>query len=429
MTAVASTPGVYGGQILLRHGNPFAGTFHESRRWVDTFTWIDASWRWNARVSQGGLMTRQTMILAFDASCGKCRRIAQEVGDTAKDIEVRSLYDLDIQEMRRKALGENAPWAPTLIANSGSRVRAWTGPKMAARLLVSVEPSVSWRLMQSLSELRRSSEMDPPSPSRSAFLKGIFGAGVAMSFVRAAPASAEGRGSVGDAPEASPAPWTENSEENLRIAGRLANGGDLANVLLAEQVAASTDGASRAVLDALQRGDADAGSVSPQNESHRRLQVPGNPTASYVVGLGERNGRRTATLSAVLDDRHVAVVRQFIPERKGIRAEAEVWEMSGSEGDESLTLIAGSTHGELDTLEWDTSSCSTSCCCHGPSCGCKAGRMRCTSWDLNCVGRNCGQCALTCVGGPLLCAACVLAFCFTSAATCCTNEEWSCRVC
>jgi hypothetical protein len=61
-------------------------------------------------------------------------RIKERVGDK---LEVMSLRDPQVQEWREKALGQDAPWAPTLFEVNGSEVRAWTGWWMGAQLSAS----------------------------------------------------------------------------------------------------------------------------------------------------------------------------------------------------------------------------------------------------------------------------------------------------
>src|SRR5215210_2717168 len=95
------------------------------------------------------------LVLAFDAGCVTCsalaRRIEERVGGR---LELRSLRSPQVQEWRRRAMGEDAPWAPTLIELRGTEeeVRAWTGPAMAVHLSRSLGPVASWRVMQILGE-------------------------------------------------------------------------------------------------------------------------------------------------------------------------------------------------------------------------------------------------------------------------------------
>src|SRR5215212_5419960 len=94
------------------------------------------------------------LVLGFDAGCLTCsqlaRRIHEQVGD---GLEIRARRDPRVREWRRRALGEDAPWAPTFIEVRGSAVRAWTGPGMAVHLGRALGPIRTWRVMQVLGEL------------------------------------------------------------------------------------------------------------------------------------------------------------------------------------------------------------------------------------------------------------------------------------
>ena len=78
------------------------------------------------------------LVLGYDGGCCACsgmaERIKEQVGDK---LEVMSLRDTQVQEWREKALGQDAPWAPTLFEVNGSEVRAWTGWWMGAQLSAS----------------------------------------------------------------------------------------------------------------------------------------------------------------------------------------------------------------------------------------------------------------------------------------------------
>ncbi len=96
-----------------------------------------------------------------------------------------SLADPRITELRAEALGENAPWAPTLLAVDGDRVRAWTGPRL------------SWRMARLLG-LRRSAHVARSlsraeavvSPDRRHLIEAVPGVAVAAFLVSGGTASA-----------------------------------------------------------------------------------------------------------------------------------------------------------------------------------------------------------------------------------------------
>ena len=130
---------------------------------------------------------RRRLVLGFDARCMTCNGLAQRIEEAVGDrLEIRSLNDPMMRQWRRQALGENAPWAPTLIEVNGSVVRAWTGVRMGAHLAHKLGPAVTWRLAKILGEMRKegSAERSPYyGLSRSQFLKGVGGAVVGMSVL------------------------------------------------------------------------------------------------------------------------------------------------------------------------------------------------------------------------------------------------------
>lgn len=120
------------------------------------------------------------LVLGFDAGCMTCselaRKIEEEVGDK---LEVRSLHDQQIVHWREQALGENAPWAPTLVKVESGEVKAWTGLKMALALSRRLGPVGTWRVMQVLGEIKSSPKSATASSielSRGKFIKGLGGA-------------------------------------------------------------------------------------------------------------------------------------------------------------------------------------------------------------------------------------------------------------
>jgi uncharacterized membrane protein len=90
-------------------------------------------------------------LLAFDAGCKSCSdvigRIRAQVGDR---LAVAALGEPRIRELRCRALGERPPFAPTLIVVDGDRVRAWTGPRLSARLAWLLGPARSIAVMRAL---------------------------------------------------------------------------------------------------------------------------------------------------------------------------------------------------------------------------------------------------------------------------------------
>ncbi|MCQ4042774.1 bacteriocin fulvocin C-related protein [Streptantibioticus rubrisoli] len=94
-------------------------------------------------------------VLAFDASCCQCRKVAERVKRSGGGrLDVMPLSHPDVQAWRAQALGKDAPPAPTLIQVGADQVRAWTGLAVAPRLAVRLGPRFTWRLLAALGELR-----------------------------------------------------------------------------------------------------------------------------------------------------------------------------------------------------------------------------------------------------------------------------------
>jgi len=131
------------------------------------------------------------LVLGFDAGCAACSHLARSIGERVGDkLEVRSLHHPQVEHWREHALGEDAPWAPTLFEVGGvHEVKAWTGPRMAVRLARALGPVSTWRVMQALGEtgVPKEAAIGPPvaeggatGMSRGQFLKGLGGTALAL---------------------------------------------------------------------------------------------------------------------------------------------------------------------------------------------------------------------------------------------------------
>ncbi|WP_163570138.1 hypothetical protein [Fodinicola feengrottensis] len=103
-------------------------------------------------------------VLAFDATCGTCTKISTAVSQACGGrLKILPLSRDDVRGWRQEALGENPPWAPTLIQLTDGRPRAWTGTRMTARLARLLGPRSSMRVVRALGQLRH--ETLTPRPS------------------------------------------------------------------------------------------------------------------------------------------------------------------------------------------------------------------------------------------------------------------------
>lgn len=147
-------------------------------------------------------LSNEQWVLAFDASCDRCRAISAAVATASGGkLEVLSLLHPDVVRWRQQSLGSDAPWAPTFIrVRSGGRgVRAWTGSAMALPLVRHLGPRATFAVLAELGHLKRqsgknSSHETAAGIGRKQFLRLGAGAVVAAGLIVAGrtPAFAEG---------------------------------------------------------------------------------------------------------------------------------------------------------------------------------------------------------------------------------------------
>ncbi|HWO68122.1 MAG TPA: bacteriocin fulvocin C-related protein [Umezawaea sp.] len=134
---------------------------------------------------------RERWILAFDAECGVCREISAAIADASREkLEVMPLASPDVRSWRERALGAAAPWTPTLIQLSETRIRAWTNRGMVLPLVRRLGPRSTMRVISALGELQqqRKDRNGPENArrnlmTRSQFLRFAAGAVAASGIV------------------------------------------------------------------------------------------------------------------------------------------------------------------------------------------------------------------------------------------------------
>lgn len=159
------------------------------------------------------------LVLGFDGGCFTCADLAKSIEERLDGkLEVRNLRDPQVREWCRRALGNDAPWAPTLLEIEEGEIRAWTGWKLAANLSRSVGPVATWRVMQELGEvtavpeIKASAFAKAAGMSRGQFLRGMGGAAVAMSVLSGGSVFS----SVAAAQESSLSPGTDEMRQKAR---------------------------------------------------------------------------------------------------------------------------------------------------------------------------------------------------------------------
>lgn len=136
-------------------------------------------------------------VLAFDGSCGACRRISDAVFDVCDGkLEALPLAHFEVARWRSLCGRSPARWAPTLFRVQGPQVRSWTGARMAVALVGRLGIRSTLRVLRALGELRGggAAPLDPRRMGRAQFLRLASGAAVAAGLLvkGVAPAWAEG---------------------------------------------------------------------------------------------------------------------------------------------------------------------------------------------------------------------------------------------
>jgi hypothetical protein len=126
-------------------------------------------------------------ILAFDASCRRCRAMSDVVSRASDErLEVMPLAHPDVQTWRVEVFGVDAPWVPTLIGvrAAGEVPRCWTGAGMVVPMVRRLGLRRTLAVLVELGRLRNVDSGDRGGAaerrvlSRKGFLR--LGAGVIM---------------------------------------------------------------------------------------------------------------------------------------------------------------------------------------------------------------------------------------------------------
>jgi hypothetical protein len=385
------------------------------------------------------------LVLGFDAGCMTCselaRRIEERVGNK---IEVLSLNDPFMARWREQALGKDAPWVPTLVEVEGDAIRAWTGVRMGARLSHALGPLATWRVMQVLGEANDELRLVDSVAARAAsgltrgqFLKGVGGAAVAVSILG-------GTGKLPAPAEAAVSVRVEEivGSELVGIARRVAERKDVRNVMdtvWREKVRGGS------VLDAggadmeVRAIDFGKGRVSFANGE---FAVSGDLAVLKAAKHELPHGNSVLAISYAMPESNRLLVYYeyekpvFLPKDQAkTRTEALLYRQEGEEL--VLEKASSNRHSQVLLEEEGTSStlASRRASCRGDrrcnnSCDIVYGYSRCHRLrSIRCVARQCRLCAITCLGGYLLCAACALVVCATGVIRECCSGGYGCKRC
>lgn len=357
------------------------------------------------------------LVLGFDAGCLTCSGLAKRIEEaTGEKLETMGLSDPRMIRWRSQALGEDAPWAPTLVEIGGEKVRAWTGIRMGARLARWLGPAATWRVARVLGETRESNRAQHSSHSgltRSQFLTGLGGAVVGMSVL-------SGMGSL-----ATPAAAEEHWLSQLSFASskelsgkqaaeawvRLARGRHLRRLF-----------SSHALDDNLA-----ASRIRSRMYSATRISVASPPTANIKGVRHQLKGGGQLLALAYQEDDALMVSYRF--DKLGqktrlfsrvIEDESEEFVRTLAEAEDNDVFVApqGAARQSESVLAVRGRSCRSGTNC-GPCYGC-----RCVSASKRCLFNCCAACAFSCLN-LWTCLACVAVWCPVCASVnrCCYRKE------
>jgi hypothetical protein len=399
--------------------------------------------------TQAGTDGGRKLVLGFDAGCLTCselaRRIEERVGG---EIEVRSLNDPVVRHWRKRALGDAAPWAPTLVELDGGAVRAWTGVRMGVRLSRALGPLATWRIMQVLGEANADLELTDSVAARATsgftrgqFLKGVGGVAVALSILG-------GTGKLASPAGAATSSRIEemSGEELIDVARAVATRKDVANVTTEAwrdkvrsgrviEAGITDDENNRAAIEAIDLDDGRVTSAESELVFSGDLAVV--KAARHVLSDG--NSMVAVSFAMPQDDRLVVYYEYekpvFLPKDQAkTRTEALLYQV---ENDSVVLKKASSNRQPQTLLQEGTSSraiqarhaCLPDRRCNNP-CDIVYGYSRCHRLkSIGCVAYQCRACAITCWGGALLCAACAVVICSWGVIRECCRGGYGCKRC
>lgn len=99
--------------------------------------------------------TEVRWVLAFDASCAKCRQLSARMASSCDGkLEVLPLAHQEVVRWREEAFGSQAVWEPALFSVDGEKVRGWTGRAMGVPLVRRLGLGSTLSVLRALGQLR-----------------------------------------------------------------------------------------------------------------------------------------------------------------------------------------------------------------------------------------------------------------------------------
>ena len=330
------------------------------------------------------------LVLGFDAGCTTCSDMALRIeAAIGERLEVRDLRDPEVAGWIEQALGREARWAPTLIEVSGSRVRAWTGPRMGLALGRRLGVRNTWRVLKALGANEAPETFSTPAErglNRTQFLKGIGGAALAMTAL-----------------------------SGTNIFARIANAAEWVHPLNRNKVVSSRQLEGEALRSAVARATA--------SKDVKNVWTEGFPASDKITGARYtyKGGNAVTMISWVVGSQ---LLLYFLPDRAIGNYKSQAMRIEVIP-EEAYVLEATSVNGRQQSLESTEASGSER----------STGRCRrCKKWKWGCVAiwaNGCAACArgacVPCAAGGLaacpFCIGCLLIACGYGARMCC--KRWA----
>lgn len=379
-----------------------------------------------------------SLFLGFDASCGECSRIARRITEgSGERVQVMSLRSEAMQEWRRGALGDNPPWAPTLVVEKEGNIQAWTGWQIAPVLSRHLDTRTTWRILAALGGDALSGSPWKGLIQRRALIRGSLGAAVGIGLLaRTSSATAM--------PSTSPRSTTATKSAGVHLEGRdlIAEversfaSPDMKNVVGAQAIMglkAKSSDLSSVPKSLLQPAGEGTGSVSTGAEA---IEVSGvehrlsNGVIERTV-LCYQHEQRTL----LIHTRRTEPVDGFISRAQHMHVDLqESGDLSAFEN------VAVSVNGHVpvpvpqdaDPLKLASDPCGgcNLSCGPGNTCGEKhmteecdwAATWQCVAGTVSCIG--CLSCS-----GWFYCILCAMASCPAAVDACCSSAHAVCSTC
>lgn len=385
------------------------------------------------------------LFLGFDASCGDCASIAGVVQKEAGDrIEVMSLRTERMEEWRRSALGEDAPWAPTLVRVTGGEIQAWTGWQIGPALARYVSAGATLRILASLggNALNSRERPLPKALTRRTVVRGGVGAFVGWSLLMNAGAATAAARQSQEAQNSGVKTLPLHGDELLAAAAKAASSVDFSRVASAATLTASAGTTARAGKTVTSKDFVEVSlKTGLERQSAGRIETVGSkqtfPDGSIRYSIGMYNHDQKTLIWSLAGDSPINGIQSDVqryhvvnPESKEPKLELVSRSINGAD----VVPVPEGTEMLVQAKAQDPCGGCNLKCGPGNPCGEKSLNQVCTGAVVNkCIYSlaGCGACLAACGGGAsgVACVLCAIANCPGVVSNCCPGRKPACIRC